>query len=104
MATDNKAYFFYHTIGISRGTGPVEDIQLMFTPAQGHYIKTLHLHHTQTIVRDDADGLVISLQLIQNYELCQLILSFMPNVKVLQPPSLRDKVVEMLKKGLEWNV
>lgn len=102
IATDDKAYF-YHTIGISRGTGPVEDIQLMFTPAQGHYIKTLHLHHTQTIVRDNADGLVISLQLIQNYELCQLILSFMPNVKVLQPLSLRDKVVDMLRKGLEWN-
>jgi len=76
----------------------------MFTPAQGHYIKTRHLHHTQTIVRDDADGLVISLQLIQSYTLCQLILSCMPNVKVLQPLNLRDKVVEMLRKGLEWNI
>jgi hypothetical protein len=28
----------------------------------------------------------------------------MPNVKVLQPLSLRDKVVEMLRKGLAWNV
>jgi predicted DNA-binding transcriptional regulator YafY len=68
-APDDKEYF-QHTIGITKGQGPVEEIQLAFTPEQGHYIKTLHLHHTQKMVSDDEKGVVITLQLIQNYELC----------------------------------
>jgi len=92
-AINDKEYFF-HTIGITKGSGTVEDIDLEFTPSQGHYVKTLHLHHTQQIVKDDAQSLVIRLRLIQNYELCQLITSFMDQVTVLQPLSLRNRIRE----------
>jgi predicted DNA-binding transcriptional regulator YafY len=102
VATSDKEYFYY-TIGITKGKGPVEDIHLQFTPEQGHYIRTLHIHHTQKILRDDKQGLMISVQLIQNYELCQLLMSYMPNVKILQPVSLREKIVGMLRMGLAWN-
>lgn len=102
IALDDKEYF-QHTIGITKGKGPVEEIQLAFTPEQGHYIKTLHLHHTQEIIKDDSNGLVVTLQLIQNYELCQLLLSYTPNVTVLKPLTLKKKIVEMLKLGLERN-
>lgn len=94
---------FLNTIGISRGHGPVEEIRLAFTHEQGHYIKTLHLHHTQQLINDDENGVVIALKLNQNYELCQLILSLMPHVTVLEPLSLRDKVTEMLRWGLQRN-
>jgi len=95
IAVGDKEYFF-HTLGITKGSGTVEDIELEFTPAQGHYVKTLHLHHTQQIVKDDAESLIIRLQLIQNYELCQLIMSYMDQVKVLKPLSLRNRIKELL--------
>jgi predicted DNA-binding transcriptional regulator YafY len=93
---EEKEYFF-HTLGISKGSGPVENIELEFTPAQGHYIKTLHLHHTQQILKDDANCLIIQLQLVQNYELYQLIHSFMDQVKVLKPDSLRQHIQATIK-------
>ena len=102
---ENKALkakeYFQHTIGITVGKGEVETIVLWFSPAMAPYIKTQHLHHTQKTVRDDHDGLEISLRLIPNPELLQLLLSYCGNVKVLKPESLREKFREMIEKGRE---
>jgi predicted DNA-binding transcriptional regulator YafY len=95
--------FFKHTLGITIGDGPVEDITLWFTPSLGHYIKTQYIHPTQKILQDDGEGLVISLQLIVNYELISLLLSHCPQVSVIKPISLRNQLSEALKKGLSTN-
>jgi predicted DNA-binding transcriptional regulator YafY len=47
--------------------------------------------------------LVISLRLIVNFELLQELLSYCPHVKVIQPLSLKEKLNELLRKGLEVN-
>jgi predicted DNA-binding transcriptional regulator YafY len=93
--------YFDHTIGVTITPHHVTDIRLWCSPSQGNYIKTQHLHTTQRIISDTADGLVISLQLIPNYELLQLLLAFGPEVKVLEPLSLRDEIKTMLEKSLE---
>lgn len=95
--------YFKHTIGVTVGDGPVEDIHVWFKPTLGHYIKSLPVHTSQKTLRDDAEGLVISLQLIINYELLELLLSHCPSVKILQPLSLRKKVVELMKEGMALN-
>ncbi len=95
--------YFKHTIGIMHAQGPIEDIVLWFTVNQGHYIKTQHLHHSQKAIQDDATGLTISLKLIVNYELISLLLSFCPNVSILQPLSLKNKLNELMGRGLEVN-
>jgi len=95
--------YFKHTIGVTVGDGPVEDIHLWFTPTFGHYIKTMPLHDTQKTIRDDAEGFVISLQLIINNELISRLLSHCPHVKVLQPLSLRKKLVEAMKEAIAMN-
>ena len=92
--------YFDHTIGVTIMNSGVKDIRLWFSASQGNYIKTQHLHATQRIVSDTADGLIISLQLISNYELKQILLSFGPEVKVIEPASLRDEIKEMLEKSL----
>jgi predicted DNA-binding transcriptional regulator YafY len=61
------------------------------------------LHTSQRIVKDDKNGLVISLKLIVNYELISVLLSYCPDVSVLQPSTLADKLDELLKKGREVN-
>jgi predicted DNA-binding transcriptional regulator YafY len=93
--------YFKHTLGITLGKGPVEDIELWFSPTMAPYIKTQHLHHTQKTVREDNDGLTINLKLIPNPELLQLLLSYCGNVKVLAPVSLKEKYKEEIKKGME---
>jgi predicted DNA-binding transcriptional regulator YafY len=93
--------YFKHTLGITLGKGPVEDIELWFSPTMAPYIKTQHLHHTQKTIHEDKHGLTINLKLIPNPELLQLLLSYCGNVKVLAPVSLKEKYREDISKGME---
>ncbi|WP_276374339.1 WYL domain-containing protein [Chryseolinea sp. H1M3-3] len=92
--------YFYHTIGVTINNNPVQEVMLWFSPSQGNYVKTQHLHATQEIVSDTPQGMTVRLQLIPNYELLQTLLAFGPEVKVLEPLSLKDDLKEMLAKSL----
>ncbi|WP_276371822.1 WYL domain-containing protein [Chryseolinea sp. H1M3-3] len=91
--------YFDHTIGVTLRPGGVKEVQLWCSVSQGHYFKTQPLHPTQQIVRDDEAGLVLSLQLIPNYELLQTLLAFGAEVKVLKPLSLQQEVKEMISRS-----
>jgi predicted DNA-binding transcriptional regulator YafY len=93
--------YFQHTLGITLGIGPVEEIELWFSLAQAPYIKTQHLHHTQKTVREDESGLVISLKLIPNPELTQLILSYGAEVKVLKPGTLKERIQQIWENAAD---
>lgn len=101
---ENKALkpkeYFQHTLGITLGKGPVEEIELWFSATQAPYIKTQHLHHTQKTIREEKDGLVISLKLIPNPELMQLLLSYGAEVKVLKPKLLGDVLKQVWEKAM----
>lgn len=90
--------YFQHTLGVTLGKGPVEEIELWFSPTMAPYIKTQHLHHTQKTVSEEETGLVITLKLIPNPELTQLILSYGADVKVQKPQSLMNKIKEESRK------
>lgn len=92
--------YFSHTLGVTINNTGVKEIRLWFSAAQGNYIKTQHLHATQKMVSDTPDGLIITLQLIPNYELLQTLLAFGPEVKVLEPESLRSEMKDMLARSL----
>src|SRR5690606_26552922 len=48
--------YFDHTIGVTIRSSGVKTIRLWFSPSQGNYIKTQHLHTTQEILQDDDTG------------------------------------------------
>ncbi len=80
----------------------VEDIELYFRKPASFYVKTKPLHHSQEIVEEDGNGIRVRLKLRRNYELKQLILTFVPNVRVLKPETLYEEVREMLVEGLKF--
>ncbi len=92
--------FFKNVIGISFAQSPAENIVLSFSPQQGNYIKTQHLHKSQKILVDDEKELRISLHIVPNYEFVSILMGYTPDVVVLEPASLKDKVKELLEKGL----
>ncbi len=92
--------YFQHTLGVTLGKGPAEKIELWFSPTQAPYIKTQHLHHTQKTIHEDEKGLIISLKLIPNPELVQLLLSFGAEVKVMKPVELAEKVKATYRKAI----
>jgi predicted DNA-binding transcriptional regulator YafY len=91
--------YFRNCFGIIRpsetGTKPA-DIHLSFTGDRGKYIKSLPLHESQQIIKDEETELQISLSLYITHDLIMELLSHGDEVEVLQPDSLRDKMKQIL--------
>jgi len=94
--------YFEDIIGVTRSKeGIVQKVQLQFTPNLAPYILTKPLHGSQRKIQQDESGLTVQLEVIPNYELEQLVLSYGESVKMLEPVSLREKIKERLQKSLE---
>lgn len=89
---------FENVIGISSPTGKPELVELSFDAGQGKYIKTLPLHHTQTIIKDDETEFRILIKVVPNYELTQLILSHRERVEVIKPEWLKEEIKGICNK------
>lgn len=90
--------YFYDIIGVTKPFGvEPENIILHFTTDLAPYIMTKPLHPSQKhkILPKDK-GLEVKIQVIPNYELESLILSFGESVKVIEPLSLKHKILNRL--------
>ena len=65
-----------------------QEVILSFVPFQGKYIKTLPLHESQEILKDNESELLVKLTLFITHDFFMEILSHGDNVKVIQPDSL----------------
>jgi len=92
--------FFRHSIGITEGGKQPEEIILHFSPVQGKYVLTSPLHHSQKLVEQTDKGITISLYALITFELVQQLLSFGSSVEVKKPDSLRERLIEELKKSI----
>lgn len=88
--------YFTSTIGISLPNTQSEEIVLQFHPAQTNYLKSQPLHHSQKIIKENKQGLHITLNLVINYELKAMILGFGNQVKVLKPKSLQTEIIDTI--------
>ncbi|MGI8892774.1 MAG: helix-turn-helix transcriptional regulator [Bacteroidia bacterium] len=95
------AIYFSHTIGITVGDLDPREVVLSFTPLQGKYIKTQPLHSSQKVLIDDDKEFRIKLDVLINYELLMLILSYGKEVKVIKPESLRTEIKQLLEQTLK---
>lgn len=95
------AEMFNQTIGLVYSENTVQQVILSFTPTQGKYIKTLPLHSSQQVLVDDENECKISINVIPNYELIQLILKNGDTVKVVEPEWLVDEIKDYLKRTLK---
>ena len=89
---DHSTYF-NHCYGITKPENetPV-NIELSFKPQYGKYVKSLPIHDSQQIIRDDKHELVISLYVYITYELVMEIMSHGDMVKVLSPKKLVSRI------------
>jgi len=98
---EDAASLFDNIIYLSYLEGKVEEVILSFQPIQGKYVKSLPLHRSQKIIKDDKKSLVISLDLIPNFELRQKILMMGETVKVLKPAKLAAEIKRSLANALK---
>lgn len=97
----NPSEMFDKTIGLVYSLNTSQNVVLSFTPKQGKYIKTLPLHTSQKILVNNETEFRVSITVIPNYELTQLILKHGDTVKVIEPSWLVDEVKEKLRNALK---
>ena len=85
--------------GIVGGEEPIK-VRLLFEPELAVYITERQWHPSQ-VFRTRQDGRVeMRMETTGRKELVRWVLSWMPDVKVLAPQSLRDRIAEKLRDGL----
>mgnify|MGYP001044445828 CR=1 FL=1 len=85
--------------GITRGE-KILRVRLLFESKVAVYIMEREWHPTQTFIQR-ADGRVeMCMATSGRQELIRWILSWMPDVRVLAPKSLKDRIEEKLRDGL----
>jgi len=90
--------YFEDIIGVSLEQRPIEKVVLKVEKSLLPYIQTKPLHESQyDKTLDENYGLVV-INVIPNYELESLLLSFGERVEVLEPEALRVKLKERIKK------
>jgi predicted DNA-binding transcriptional regulator YafY len=95
---------FNYSYGIySSDEYPVEDVVLSFDAEDGSYLKSLPLHHSQEIIKDEKDEFVIRLRLKITLDFVMEILSRSWSLKVIEPASLRERICEIFRSALERN-
>jgi len=98
--TINWEEYFDDIIGVTRPMGSiVETVVLHFTGRTGYYIETNPLHMSQKPKWLDTETFEARLEVIRNYELERLILSYADSVKVIQPEILAEVIATRLENG-----
>lgn len=94
--------YFRHCFGIIRPSAPEskpQTIMLQFAAGKGKYIKSLPLHESQRIIKDDEHELQIELELYITHDLIMELLSHGDDVTVLQPASLRKTLNDIYNRA-----
>ncbi|WP_340111003.1 helix-turn-helix transcriptional regulator [Maribellus mangrovi] len=93
--------YFEDVIGVTVPEDKTSEIiKLWFSPETAPYVLTKPLHGSQRKIRNDESGLEISIDVIPNHELEQLVLSFGKDCKVLSPKTFVDRIKNVLNKSL----
>ena len=90
--------YYKDIIGVTVPDTDVLEVRLKFDESRFPYVVSKPLHHSQKIV--DVDERIIEIRVKKNNELKQAIFSYMPNIEVLSPFSLREEI----KNEIEYNL
>lgn len=96
----DASHYFKHAYGITTFEGKAHKIRLQFEVHFGKYILTQPIHETQKIIKQNKDELIIEIEVGITPELITDILSFGPQVKVLSPTILIDRIKKELSDTL----
>jgi predicted DNA-binding transcriptional regulator YafY len=98
----NWEEYFEDVIGVTvPENGKVEKVLLHFGEETGKYIYNKPLHGSQRAKWIDKSTLEVTMQLIINYELERMILSYAGSVTVIAPVSLKKSIKQKLERALE---
>ena len=90
--------YFNDVIGVTVPKADIETIVLRFSENRFPYVVSKPLHHSQVVNKEQK---TVTITVKPNNELNQLIFSFIPDVEVLSPQSLRDTIKDKIEENLK---
>jgi len=99
---ENKRFdmenYYQDVIGVTVSENVcVQEIHIAVNRSNAPYVITKPLHYPQKVIEKGPDGIVISINVQQNFELERVILGFGESMKVLKPERLRKRIKEKLE-------
>jgi predicted DNA-binding transcriptional regulator YafY len=93
--------YYRHTYGVSvsENLRPIL-IKIFVTRQHAPYVLTKPIHHSQKLVEEREDGIVIELKVQHNFEIEKEILGFGEEMTVLEPKKLREALKKRIKNAL----
>lgn len=90
--------YFENVIGITVIPEQPQDVVLSFTDVAKEYVKSLPWHHSQQVVEESAEELVIKMHVVPTPELKLNILANGDKVKVLSPDKLKQEMAATIER------
>ncbi|TBN06695.1 WYL domain-containing protein [Hyunsoonleella flava] len=95
----NSQEYFKYSFGVTVTDEVPIEVIISFKSKQGHYLKTLPIHHTQEIVEENKEFLIIKVIVKPSYEFYSKIFSYGSDARIISPKSVIAKVVDALKNA-----
>lgn len=93
--------YFQHSFGImSPDSEQPTEVILSFDALQGKYIRSLPLHNSQEILKDDENELIVRLNIFITHDFFMEILSYGDSVKVICPETLIEDIKDAYRNAL----
>jgi hypothetical protein len=94
--------YFDNLIGVTKNEGDkASKVVLFIDKYNAPYVLTKPLHHSQQLLKEEAHGIVIRIDVVMNFELEREILGFGECMKVLAPRMLASRIQKRLNKARE---
>lgn len=94
--------YFNNLIGVSfPEEKKIETVIIQVSSSSANYILTKPIHKSQEVIQKFSDGsLKIAISVYLNYELKSHLLSYGPNIEVLEPSGLRNDIKSLFEQGI----
>ena len=90
---------FQHSLGVNEG--PPEHIEIAFEPRIAPYVRERRWHASQQNAEREDGGVVLSLEVCNDWALRSWILSFGPLARVVAPPALTAQIKDEIDRAAE---
>ncbi|MBO9618643.1 MAG: WYL domain-containing protein [Niabella sp.] len=92
--------YYSDLIGVTKSqTDRAHKVMLMVNKSNAPYVLTKPLHHSQQLIEENEEGIIIRIDVVLNFELERELLCFGEAVKVLAPRLLAGRVKKRLAEA-----
>lgn len=100
VETFNANDYYQNIVGVTiHADQRLSNVRILALPSQTHYIATKPIHPSQQVESTTEAGTIFSYELIPNFELESLLLSFGDRIKVLEPQILVERMKTRLQQA-----